>query len=263
MTPHTEPNLLELAENPGYHAPLTPRMARVLDDRFCLLVFVDRAYAEAHRLRFAANGVESGVADVRRAARVHGCERVLWWVGDEATPVDLAERLTALGLAPKESTPVLTSMVLAHEPSGGSAVEARAVESAAEYLAAHEVDWECWNASEEQREALRRDLDERWEEMRGSTRLRTYIALLAGEPVGFGRAFFIEEAVYLMGGSTLPHARGQGVYRALVHARWRDAEARGTPRLFVQAVADSRPILERLGFVPLGSIRLFVDDLPK
>jgi GNAT superfamily N-acetyltransferase len=152
-------------------------------------------------------------------------------------------------------------MVLNHQPSGRSPIEARAVESAAEYLAAHEVDWECWNAPDEQRNALRADIDDRWNAMRGSDHVRTYIAFLEGEPVGFGRAIFVEGAAYLMGGSTLPHARGQGVYRALVHARWRDAQARGSPTLLVQAVAKSRSILERLGFAPLGSILLFLDDL--
>jgi GNAT superfamily N-acetyltransferase len=257
------PDLLELAENPAFYTPLTPRMERVLDERFCLLVFVGRSYAEAHRLRFSPESVENGVADVRRAALAHGCESVLWWVGEEATPRDLGERLTTLGLEPKADTPSLTSMVLTHEPSGRSVVEARAVESAAEYLAAHEVDWECWNAPEERRNALREDIDARWEEMRNSEHLRTYVAFSNGEAVGFGRAVFVEGAAYLMGGSTLPHARGRGVYRALVHARWRDAQARGASILFVQAVEESRPILERLGFDPLGSIRLFVDDLRK
>ena len=257
------PDLLELAENPAFYTPLTPRMERVLDDRFCLLVFVGRSYAEAHRLRFSPEGVETGVEDVRRAALARGCGSVLWWVGEEATPRDLGERLRALGVAPKVDTPVLTSMVLANDPFGQSVVEARAVESAEEYLAAHEVDWECWNAPEERRNALREEVDARWEEIRGSEHLRTYIAFLNGEAVGFGRAIFGDGAAYLMGGSTLPHARGRGVYRALVHARWRDAQARGVSTLFVQAVEGSRPILERLGFRPLGSIRLFVDDLRK
>lgn len=255
------PNLLELAENPAFHVPLTPGVERVVDDRFCLIVFTRRSHSEAHRLRFAPEGVESGVEDVRRAARAHDCKRVVWWIGDEATPRDLIDRLTPLGLVPDAKAPQLTSMVLNHEPSGRSPIEARAVESAAEYLAAHEVDWECWNAPDEQRDALRADIDDRWKAMRGSDHVRTYIAFLEGEPVGFGRAIFIEGATYLMGGSTLPRARGRGVYKALVRARWRDAEARGAPTLFVQAVAESRPILERLGFEPLGSIRLFVDEL--
>lgn len=258
-----EPDLLELAENPAFYTPLTPGMERVLDDRFCLLMFLWRSHAEAHRLRFAPGGVESGVEDVRRAARERDCKRVVWWVGDEATPLDLADRLTALGLVPDAAAPRLTSMILRREPSGSSTIEARAVASAVEYLAAHEVDWKCWSASDEQRNALRDVIDERWQEVRGLEHLRTYIAFLDGEAVGFGRAIFIDGAAYLMGGSTLPYARGRGVYRALIHARWRDALARGAGRLFVQAVAESRPILERLGFETLGSIRLYRDDLRK
>ena len=114
---------------------------------------------------------------------------------------------------------------------------------------------------EERQNALGEEIDARWKEIRGFEHLRTYIAFLNGEAVGFGRAIVGDGAAYLMGGSTLPHARGRGVYRALVHARWRDARARGVSTLFVQAVEGSRPILERLGFRPLGSIRLFEDDL--
>jgi hypothetical protein len=94
------PNLLELAENPAFHVPLTPGMERVVDDRFCLIVFSRRSHSEAHRLRFAPDGVESGVEDVRRAARAHDCKHVVWWIGDEATPRDLIDRLTLLGSCP-------------------------------------------------------------------------------------------------------------------------------------------------------------------
>lgn len=65
----------------------------------------------------------------------------------------------------------------------------------------------------------------------------------------------------LLGGASLPHVRGRGAYFALVHARWRDAVERGTPRLVVQAGRMSRPILERSGFRKLGEIRLLVDRL--
>ena len=64
-----------------------------------------------------------------------------------------------------------------------------------------------------------------------------------------------------MGGATLPSARGHGVYTALVHARWDEAVERGTPRIMVSAGAMSAPILERLGFTPVGKVRLLVDRL--
>jgi GNAT superfamily N-acetyltransferase len=74
-------------------------------------------------------------------------------------------------------------------------------------------------------------------------------------------AAFGDAGVNLFGGSVLPEARGRGVYRALVQARWEAAVARGTPALTVQASRMSRPICERLGFVFVAPVRVFVDQL--
>jgi GNAT superfamily N-acetyltransferase len=59
----------------------------------------------------------------------------------------------------------------------------------------------------------------------------------------------------------LPEARGRGIYRALVRARWDHAAARETPLLVVQAGRMSAPVLDSLGFVRHGEIRLFADRL--
>jgi ribosomal protein S18 acetylase RimI-like enzyme len=55
----------------------------------------------------------------------------------------------------------------------------------------------------------------------------------------------------LWGGSTLPEWRQRGIYRALVAHRARLAAERGFRYLQVDCTEDSRPILERTGFVPL------------
>lgn len=52
----------------------------------------------------------------------------------------------------------------------------------------------------------------------------------------------------LWGGATLAEWRGRGIYRALVAERARLAAARGTRYVYVDASADSAPILRRLGF---------------
>lgn len=57
----------------------------------------------------------------------------------------------------------------------------------------------------------------------------------------------------LWGGGTVPEWRGKGLYRALVAHRARLAAARGFRYLQVDALETSRPILERLGFVRLGT----------
>lgn len=60
------------------------------------------------------------------------------------------------------------------------------------------------------------------------------------------------------GGSTLPEWRGRGVYRALVSRRAQLAADRGRRYLEVDASADSRPILERLGFQAVTQTRPYI-----
>ena len=82
----------------------------------------------------------------------------------------------------------------------------------------------------------------------------SHLASRDGEPVGAARALFLRFGVNLSGGAVAPTARSQGVYRALINARWNDAVAAGTPALTVQAGHMSRPILDRLGFVTVSQI---------
>jgi len=91
--------------------------------------------------------------------------------------------------------------------------------------------------------------------------MRLVTAALAMLVVGTSYAGFGAAGVNLFGGSVLPGARGRGVYRELVRARWQAAVDRGTPALTVQAGRMSRPICERLGFGYLASVRVFVDEL--
>jgi GNAT superfamily N-acetyltransferase len=62
----------------------------------------------------------------------------------------------------------------------------------------------------------------------------------------------------LWGGSTLPEWRGRGIYKALVTYRARLADQRGFTYLQVDASDDSRPILERMGFVPVTTTTPYV-----
>jgi hypothetical protein len=65
----------------------------------------------------------------------------------------------------------------------------------------------------------------------------------------------------LIGGSTAKWARGRGLYRALVRARWDYAVARGTPALVTHAVPEtSYPLLRRLGFQDVCTIRRLEDS---
>lgn len=59
------------------------------------------------------------------------------------------------------------------------------------------------------------------------------------------------EFATLWGGATLAEWRRRGIYRAIVAHRANLAAARGFRYLATDATEDSRPILERLGFVPV------------
>ena len=79
------------------------------------------------------------------------------------------------------------------------------------------------------------------------------VAMAGDEPVSAARMELVPGTPFagLWGGGTVRDWRGRGIYRTLVAHRARAAAARGYRYLQVDASSQSRPILERLGFVPL------------
>ena len=86
------------------------------------------------------------------------------------------------------------------------------------------------------------------------------VAVVDGEPVSGGRVDFEDgvEFAGLFGGITLPEYRGRGLYRATVAKRAELARERGYRLLYSDALPTSRPILGRLGFVPITTTTPFV-----
>lgn len=70
------------------------------------------------------------------------------------------------------------------------------------------------------------------------------------------------EVAGLWGGATLERWRRRGVYRALTAARARSAVARGIRYLQSDSTEDSRPILERSGFVKVTETTPYVWTRP-
>ena len=92
---------------------------------------------------------------------------------------------------------------------------------------------------------------------------RTAVAVVAfagSTPIAAGRVEFHAGTDFasLWGGGTLPAWRGRGVFRSLVAYRAALASARGFRYLQVDASPDSRPILQRLGFVELATTTPFM-----
>lgn len=81
------------------------------------------------------------------------------------------------------------------------------------------------------------------------------VAMAGQTPVSAGRVEFHAGTDFasLWGGGTLPAWRGRGVFRSLVAFRAALASAKGFRYLQVDASADSRPILRRLGFAELAT----------
>ncbi len=229
---------------------------RLSDERFCLVIGPERRWASVSRLRLAddRSSVHAAVADARRLVGDVG--QVVWSIGSSASPVSLPEQLRALGLRdpdpPLETS--IVAMVLQDEPPAVEGVETRAIRDLDDHLAGLEImlasaTWTAAQAAAE-RERARETFERR--QRRGGLQ---WLALLDGVPVAYASAIRASCGLYLEGGSTLPHARGHGCYRALVRARWDEAARAGTPGLAVQAQrGSSAPILRRLGFETVAGV---------
>ena len=90
--------------------------------------------------------------------------------------------------------------------------------------------------------------------------LTIVVAESAGEVVCAGWVRFVAgtEFATLWGGGTLPEWRRRGIYRALVAYRANLAAARGFRFLQVDASSESRPVLERMGFVAVTTTTPYI-----
>jgi GNAT superfamily N-acetyltransferase len=211
-------------------------------------------------LDLRAEDVPETVEWSRAVAREHGKETLAWWLGPAND--HLGEALEALGIA-NADTPgfeaVENALVLVEPPAGGpvDGVEVRVVETLEDYVDAVQVPTEAFGLPRRSPDENRADYDLMLSDDNG----RFFIGVVDGEVVGAAFCAFADVGLNLFGGSVLPEARGRGVYRALLRARWEFAVDRGTPALTVQAGRMSLPICEREGFRPVGYARVFVDHV--
>ena len=259
------------AEDPAAYGPDLPPESgfeRIRNERFCVLFGPVPSFTSVNRLRLDPDEVAEALAEVRALVAERGHTHCVWWVGASATPADLADRLLAHGLVPDErpgSEPHATSMVLVDPPPPGpDDVTVRRVESLDEYRTANRISAAAFGPDDEEQAQWSAIEEQRYEAERAGYAPRTYLAFVDGEPVGVARAIFDEgvPGVLLLSGGVLPHARGRGIYRAMVRARWDDAVAAETPAVTVHAGAVSRPILERLGFQVVSETEVLLDPQP-
>jgi hypothetical protein len=241
--------LREYAELPDRFAPIpaASSVTRHDDGRICIIQGANWASVSAPRVE--AGEVEELLAWTRTV--IPRGKLVSWWIGPSARPTDIVDRLRQAGLVdPSDRVGRVIGLALTREPADIAAgVEVHRIETFDDFVAARAVQWDAFEAPVERRESSRRRFREDFDEAMAVGVPVGFLATLDGRAAATGMSIPSERGGFLIAGSTAPWARGRGLYRALVRARWDDAVARGTPALVTQANPEtSYPILKRLGF---------------
>jgi GNAT superfamily N-acetyltransferase len=249
--------LRDAAENPNSFVALGPGDERIETDRYTLCMSEVKLSNTVQRQRFAREEIDEVLGEVRSLLRARGRARTQWEIGSAAEPDDLVALLLERGLV-RDSEPFAVALALRTPPPARPEQDliARRVQTDEEYVAAKVVQFEAFDTPPEVIAERRAELPGRWRE----SPWIVHAVWLDGEIVGSGTCSWTPAGLALFGGATLPRARGRGVYRALIEARWREAASADAPALITQAGAMSRPILERLGFRPVGRIDMLLDD---
>jgi GNAT superfamily N-acetyltransferase len=166
-------------------------------------------------------------------------------------PAGLPAMLRAAGFAPDCAETVLVAEIadLVREPdppAGVALVPVTSQEEADALVAVHD---QVFGGSHEAiGQAVLRGLSS------PPSPVAAVIAVAGDTPISAGRVEFPAGSDFasIWGGGTLPAWRGRGIFRSLVAYRAALAHNRGYRYLHVDASPDSRPILQRLGFVELA-----------
>jgi GNAT superfamily N-acetyltransferase len=185
-------------------------------------------------------------------------QAVEWKLHGHDKPTDLSSRLLAAGFVPEEQETVVIGLAapLAVDAPTVDGVRLREVTERADLDRIAAMETAVWSTDRSHlAEALSREI---------AADPDGTVILAAesndGTVVSAGWVRFVPGTAFatLWGGSTLPTWRGRGVYKALVRYRAGLAIERGYTYLQVDASDDSRPILQRVGFVPVTTTTPYV-----
>jgi GNAT superfamily N-acetyltransferase len=181
-------------------------------------------------------------------------QAVEWKVRAHDLPTELPERLVAAGFVAQQPSAVLLGEAreVAADPVLPDGVVLRQAHEAGDLRRVAGQQTEAWG------------FDCAWVATDLAARLSAdpgLITILAAETGG--RFVCTAWSIYhpgtgfvaLLGGTTLPEWRGRGLYRAMLAARGREADARGYRLLHVDASPFSAPILRRCGFHEITTSR--------
>jgi GNAT superfamily N-acetyltransferase len=180
-----------------------------------------------------------------------------WKLHEHDLPADLADRLKQHGFVPEDRETVVIAPVaaVASEPAPPEGVALREVTERADFDRIAAMEHAIWD---DDRDWLAESLVA---ERAADPEAITIVVAEADREVvcaAWVRFAAGTDFASLWGGGTLPQWRGRGIYRAVVAYRANLAAARGFRYLQVDASDDSRPILQRLGFVPVTTTTPFI-----
>ncbi|WP_026870790.1 GNAT family N-acetyltransferase [Inquilinus limosus] len=248
----TELRRAPVQADPAYRVEPLPDVTRIIGpglgvhDNFVLWSRLDAASADAAIAREAAFFASEG-------------RSVEWKLYGHDAPADLGQRLQAAGFVPEEPETLLALDLDGPLPSpvDPEGVTVERVVDPVRFGAIDDLMAAVYGADDDWRsEVLGAEI------AAAPDRLSVYLAMADGHCVSAGWIRFHPGTAFadLWGGSTRPHWRGRGIYRALVAKRAAEAKTRGFRFLTVDASPDSRPILERLGFRALTTTTPYVRD---
>jgi GNAT superfamily N-acetyltransferase len=188
-------------------------------------------------------------------------ERFEWKLHGHDLPTDLPDRLRTAGLEPEDQETIMIAPIAALGTGTGApdGVTVREVSEPADLERIAAMEETVWGD------------DHSWvvdgigsERAADPEGVRIFVAEAGDLVVSAGWIRFPSGTEFgtLWGGSTLEEWRGRGIYRALVAARARLAAEYGRQYLETDASDDSRPILERLGFLPVTTTTPYVWSPP-
>lgn len=176
--------------------------------------------------------------------------RFKWVVSPSCRPRDLPRRLIGRGMLPRSCVVMAADLAdLRPDPPADVTVERVELPTVDAYAATIGAGWgqDPGSLADYQRRVL------------ADPRHHSWLARVAGEPVGAANHVLFDRSAYLMGGVVMPAWRGRGVYRAMVAARLAQIATAGVRLVTIQAIAEtSAPILARLGFQEIAELAVFM-----